>query len=362
MRRNAVAWAALVMSAGALIGSRNFTRALPAAQEVPAEGQRTAKALSDAFGAVAEFVKPSVVQIGVTQKGVGNILRPRGSGNNELPSNPEEMQELLKKFFGPNGPKIEREGFENMAHGTGSGFVYDDKGHILTNNHVVRNADKITVTFHDGTEVPATLVGTDPETDVAVLKVENSTYRPALQGESKKLRVGQWVLAIGSPFELSQTVTSGIISATERDLDINRFGNLIQTDAAINPGNSGGPLVDMNGRVIGINTAIASENRANVGVGFAIPIDMAARRVNMLLRDGKIKAAGIGIMMDTRPLTPVLARQFGLDPKTKGVVVTEIVKGSPAEAAGLKPGDVITSFDDNSVENSQDLSYVVSEQ
>jgi serine protease Do len=362
MRRNAVAWAALVMSAGALIGSRSFTKALPAAQEVPAEGQRTAKALSDAFGAVAEFVKPSVVQIGVTQKGMGNMLRRRG-GEDAIPRdiNPDDLQEFLKRFFGQNGPKIEKQTFEQTADGTGSGFVYDDKGHILTNSHVVRNADKITVTFHDGVEVPAQVVGVDAETDVAVLKVDNTSYRPAARGESRNLRVGQWVLAFGSPFGLSQTVTAGIISATERDLDINRFGNIIQTDASINPGNSGGPLVDMTGRVIGINTAIASEptsgRHTNAGVGFAIPLDMAVRRAEKLLRDGKINSAGIGVMMD--PLTPALARQFGLDSKTKGVVIAEVVPGSPAAAAGLKAGDVVTRFDGDSVDSRQDMHYLV---
>jgi len=236
MRKNAVAWAALVLSAGALIGSRNFSRALPAAQEIPAEGQQTAKALSDAFGAVAEFVKPSVVQITVQTKGT-NILggNRRGAGpqrGTPTPKDLEEMQEMLKKFFGPNGPNFEQQGFQKTAEGLGSGFVYDDKGHILTNNHVVNGADKITVTFYDGVEVPAKLVGTDPETDVAVIKVDTTAYRPVLRGNSQKLKVGQWVLAFGSPFGLSQTVTSGIISATEREnVDINRFESFIQTDA-----------------------------------------------------------------------------------------------------------------------------------
>jgi len=360
MRRNAVAWAALVMSAGALIGSRNYTRALPAAQDVPAEGQRTAKALSDAFGAVADFVKPSVVQISVKQKGgLGNMTRgPRGQGpgNNVTP---KELEDLLKKFFGQEGPNLEKQSFRQLAEGTGSGFVYDDKGHILTNSHVVNNADKIMVTFHDGTEQAAKVVGVDRETDVAVIKVDNTTFRPVLKGNSRELRVGQWVLAVGSPFGLSQTVTAGIISATQRDVKVNEFGNFIQTDASINPGNSGGPLVDMSGRVIGINTAIATGpmSGSNAGVGFTIPIDMAARRADKLIRDGKINSGGIGVMMD--PLTPSLARQLGLDAKTKGVMVTEVVKGSPAEAAGLKSGDVITTYDGDSIESREDLRYLV---
>ena len=317
MKRNAVAWAALVLSAGALIGSRNYTRALPAAQDVPAKGQETAKALSDAFGAVAEFVKPSVVQITVETKGSGLL---RGRGGEEGPGrnlSPKDLEELFKKFFGEDGPNFERNSynFERTAGGLGSGFVYDDKGHILTNNHVVNGADKIKVTFFDGTEVPAKLVGTDPETDVAVIKVETTEYRPVLKGDSHHLKVGQWVLAFGSPFGLSQTVTSGIISATERDnVEINKFENFIQTDAAINKGNSGGPLVDLSGRVIGINSAIltgGSMSQTNAGIGFAIPIDMAVRRADKLIKDGAIKGALIGVLVD--PLTGPLARQFGLD-------------------------------------------------
>ena len=356
MKRNAIAWAALVVSTAALVSSRGLTPRLPAAPSVPAESQKAARALSDAYIAVADFVKPSVVQINIQRK--GSALRlpgGRGRGNNPFGPNgpnlnPKDLEEMLKKFLDPDSlPKFEREQFGPAAEGTGSGFVYDNKGHILTNYHVVENAAKITVTFHDGIDATATVVGTDPQSDVAVIKVENASYPALPKGSSAKLRVGELVMAVGSPFGLSQSVTQGIISATERnDVQINDYESFLQTDAAINPGNSGGPLVDMEGRVIGINSAIVTGGGGlggrggNDGVGFAIPIDLAGNVADKLIKDGKVSRARIGIALGA--LSPVLAKQLGLDPKTRGVLVNDIVPGSPAEKAGLKPGDVITGF------------------
>ena len=256
-------------------------------------------------------------------------------------SNPRDFEEMLRKFFGPECRP--REGAVRLprAAGVGSGFVYDDHGHILTNNHVVEDAEKITVTFYDGVEASAKVVGTDPQSDVAVIKVDNTSYPPLPKGDSSKLKVGELVMAVGSPFELSQSVTTGIISATERNaVGINEYESFLQTDAAINPGNSGGPLVNMNGEVIGINSAIVTGSRGNDGVGFAIPINMAASVADKLIKDGKVHCARIGIALD--PLTPALARQLGLDQGTKGVLVGDVVPGSPADKAGLKQGDVIT--------------------
>jgi len=352
MKRNAVAWAALVMSTAALVSSRGLTRAIPAAPGIPAESQKTARGLSEAYEAVADFVRPSVVQISVQRKsgirvpGRGRSMPfpgPGGPGNLD----PKDLEEMLKKFFGP-GFKPEKEQFGPSAEGTGSGFLYDDKGHILTNHHVVAGSGKISVTFHDGIEAPATVVGTDPKSDVAVIKVDNTSYRPLPRGASSKLRVGELVMAVGSPFGLSQTVTTGIISATERnDVQINEYESFLQTDAPINPGNSGGPLVDMNGRVVGINSAIVTGSRGNDGVGFAIPIDMAASVADKLIKDGKVSRARVGIALGV--LTPAIAKQFGLDPRSKGVLVNEVLPGSPADKAGLKAGDVITGFNGNPV-------------
>jgi serine protease Do len=358
MKRNVVAWAALVVSTAALLNSRGLTRPMPAAPSVPAESQKAANALSEAFVAVADFVKPSVVQISVQRK-AGAPVRPPGGGNggrrmpfpgpggNVDPKDFKDFEEMLKRFFGPNG-RPEKEQFSPGREGTGAGFVFDDKGHILTNNHVVESAEKITVTFNDGTEATATVVGTDPQSDVAVIKVDNTSYHPLPRGVSARLRVGELVMAVGSPFGLSESVTTGIISATERnDVHINEYESFIQTDAAINPGNSGGPLVDMSGRVVGVNSAIVTGSRGNDGVGFAIPIDLAAQVAEKLIKDGRVRRARIGIVLGV--LTQSMAKQLGLDPQTKGVLVNEVVAGSPAEKAGLKSGDVITGFNDSPV-------------
>jgi serine protease Do len=376
MKRNAVAWAAVVLSTAALVSSSGMLRTAPAAPQFTAESQKTARALSDAFVGVAEFVKPSVVQITVQKKvAARSNLNPFGRNPNRpgTPGNPRNMpnqpdpEELFRRFFGPDspfgqdGPKFEKEQFGGVAQGTGSGFVYDDRGHILTNNHVVEGSDKIVVTFHDGEELPAKVVGTDPKTDVAVIKVDSSNYHAAQRAKSSKLKVGELVMAVGSPFELEQTVTTGIVSALGRnDVGILRNGrtagyeDFIQTDAAINPGNSGGPLVDMDGRVVGINSAIATANRlsgigSNSGVGFAIPIDMASNIADQLIKDGKVHRGALGVALDQ--LTPALAKAFGVDPKAKGVLVSEVFAGSPAAKAGIKQGDVLMKFDDTPAVN-----------
>ncbi len=364
MKRNALAWAAIVLSTAALISSRGVSRAIPAAPQISPEGQKQARALGDAFNAVAEFVKPSVVQISVQRKvGAGNVRVPM---NPHMPRDgqnldPKQLEDMLRKFFGPEG-RFEKEQFGGVAEGTGSGFVYDDKGHIVTNNHVVEGADKIVVEFSDGEQVVAKVVGTDPKSDVAVIKVDKTDYRPLPRGKSSKVRVGEWVLAIGSPFGFDQTVTAGIISAIGRNdaeiLGRGTYEDFIQTDAAINPGNSGGPLVDLDGKVIGINAAIATGTRSSAGVGFAIPIDMAANLADRLIKDGKVTRALIGIQL--QPLTPVLARELGVDPKTKGVAVVDVVAGSPAEKAGLQQGDVITGFDGTPAVNMNSFRNLVS--
>jgi len=348
MKRNPVAWAALIVASAAFVSSSGFLRPMPAAPKVPLEGQQAAKALSEAYEAVADFVRPSVVQITVHKKMAGmpnipNLRRfqnpPRGNEN----INPRDFEEMLRRFFGPEGTPEKEQFGGGRGTGIGSGFVYDSNGHILTNNHVVENAEKISVTFYDGVEASAKVVGTDKESDVAVIKVDNTSYPALPKGDSAKVKVGELVMAIGSPFELSQSVTTGIISALERNaVGINNYESFIQTDAPINRGNSGGPLVNMNGEVIGINSAIVSGSTGNDGIGFAIPIKMALSVADMLIKDGKVHYARIGIALN--PLTPALNRQLGLDEGTKGVLVGDVVAGSPADKAGLKSGDVIRSF------------------
>src|SRR5438270_950564 len=320
MKRNPVAWAALIVAAAALVSSSGFLRPMPAAPKVPVEGQQAAKALSQACEAVAELVRPSVVEVTVQKKSAGipgmpNMRRfplpPRGNEN----INPRDFEEMLRKFFGPeSGPEKEQFGFRGT--GVGSGFVYDNRGHILTNNHVVADAEKIEVAFYDGVTVTAKVVGTDKESDVAVIQVENTTYPALPKGDSDKLKVGELVMAVGSPFHFSQSVTTGIISALNRNaVGINAYESFIQTDAPINRGNSGGPLVDMNGQVIGINSAIVSGSSGNDGIGFAIPMKMATSVADMLIKDGKVHYARIGIQLAA--LTPALCRQLGLDEGTK---------------------------------------------
>ncbi|HKI18446.1 MAG TPA: trypsin-like peptidase domain-containing protein [Isosphaeraceae bacterium] len=356
MKRNPVAWAALIVASAALVSSRGFLRPIPAAPKVTDESQRTAKALSEAFGGVAEFTRPSVVQISVQKKvsrglnvpGMRRFQLPVPRGNN--PGDPgQDFEELLRRFLNPDGAP-QREQFGFRASGVGSGFVYDNKGHIVTNHHVVDSSEKITVTFYDGVKAEATLVGADDKSDVAVIKVDNTSYPPLPKGDSSKLKVGELVMAVGSPFALSQSVTTGIISALERNaVGINEYESFIQTDAAINRGNSGGPLVDMNGTVIGVNSAIVSGSSGNDGIGFAIPMNMVTSVANMLIKDGKVHYARIGIALE--PMTPALARQLGLEENVQGVLVDSVNPGSPAEKAGIKQGDVITGFAGEKVVN-----------
>jgi serine protease Do len=363
MKRNALAWAAIVISTAALVSSRGVTKAVPASPQIAPEGQKEARAVSNAFVAVAEFVKPSVVQISVQKKVKNGAVRIPfgGPGDPHQGMTPKDLQELFKNFTNPEG-RFEKQQFGGVAEGTGSGFVYDDKGHIVTNNHVVEGADKIVVQFYDGEEMEAKIVGTDPKADVAVIKVETTAYHPLPKGKSGNIKVGEMVLAIGSPFGFDQTVTSGIISAIGRNdaqiLGNDTYEDLLQTDAAINPGNSGGPLVDLDGKVIGINAAIATSSRSSAGVGFAIPIDMAANLADRLIKDGKVTRAMIGL--ELQPLTPVLAKELGLDPKTKGVLVRNALPGSPGDKAGLQSGDVITGFDGGAARNVQAFRNLVS--
>jgi serine protease Do len=358
MKRNPVAWAALVVASAALVSSSGFLRPMPAAPKVTPESQRTAKALSEAFGAVAEFVRPSVVQISVQKKISAtrmpfnfrrfqnpNPNNPRNPGGNVLP---KEFEDMLRKFFEQGeGALPEKEQFSIPGRGIGSGFVFDNRGHVVTNNHVVEDSEKITVTFYDGTEAAAKVVGTDKQSDVAVIKVDNTNYPPLPKGDSSMLKVGELVMAIGSPFELSQSVTTGIISALERNQmginGANGYESFIQTDAPINRGNSGGPLVNMDGEVIGVNAAIVTGGSSgNDGIGFAIPINMAASVANMLIKDGKVHYARVGIQLG--PLTPALVRQLGLPDGSKGVLVADVLPGSPAAKAGIEQGDVIIGF------------------
>ena len=258
----------------------------------------------------------------------------------------------LRKFF-KDLPQVPRHG----QGGMGSGLVIDPSGVILTNRHVVADGRDITVRLHDGREFKATKVVADPQADLAVLRIEGAGRLTAAKlGDSDKAEVGDWVLAMGNPFGLEGTVTAGIISAKGRGVGINERENFIQTDAAINPGNSGGPLVNLDGEVIGINTAISSRSGGNEGVGFAIPINLAKWVADQLSHGGTVHRARLGVII--QPLTSDLAKQFGLKPG-EGALVADVAAGSPAAKIGLKAGDVIVEFAGKAVSTPQELQAIV---
>ncbi len=255
------------------------------------------------------------------------------------------------QFFG------EEQDNESVKSGIGSGVIVSPQGYILTNNHVVEGADGIEVTLNDGRHIQATIIGTDPETDVAVLKINLDNLPSITLGSSDQARVGDQVLAIGNPFGVGQTVTSGIVSAMGRNqLGINTFENFIQTDAAINPGNSGGALVDVNGNLLGINTAIYSRSGGNMGIGFAIPVNIAQQVMNGLIQDGKITRGWIGV--EPQDINPELVALFKLN-NDQGVVITGVQKAAPAYTAGIKPGDIVKKIEGKVVKNVSDLLQIV---
>jgi len=237
--------------------------------------------------------------------------------------------------------------------GLGSGVIVSTDGYILTNNHVVEGADEIEVTLNDSRHVPGKVIGTDPDTDVAVLKIELDKLPVIVLGNSDNLQVGDQVLAIGNPFGVGQTVTSGIVSALGRNqLGINTFENFIQTDAAINPGNSGGALIDVNGNLQGINTAIYSRSGGSMGIGFAIPVSTAKQVLEDIVKEGKVTRGWIGV--EPNELSPELAETFGVKAR-KGVIITGVLQNGPAARAGVRPGDVITGVGEKQIGNVQEL-------
>ena len=309
---------------------------------LPGQGYKTPASFAD----LADKVKRSVVNISTTQVIKGSPLQPFFG-----PNTPFKFffgDEFFKHFFGniPQG--------EMKTHALGSGFVISRDGFILTNNHVIEKATEIKVRLDSGKEYKAKIVGKDPKTDLALLRVipDTSFPKPVQMGDSDLIRVGDWVMAVGNPFGLGQTVTTGIISAKGRIIGAGPYDDFLQTDAAINPGNSGGPLFNMKGEVIGINTAIIAQGQ---NIGFAIPINIAKELLPQL-KTGKVIRGWLGVMI--QDITPELAKSFKLK-TTKGVLISDVSKGSPAEKAGLKRGDVILWFNGKKVQNSHELSRMV---
>jgi serine protease Do len=272
-----------------------------------------------------------------------------GGGGGEDPF--QEFFEPFERFFGP--PRR----MPYKAKSLGSGFVIDASGYILTNNHVVENADEIVVKLSSGKEFKAKVAGRDPKTDIALIEIKGASgLVPVVLGESDQLKVGQWVVAIGNPFGLENTVTAGIVSALARHINQGPYDNFIQTDAAINPGNSGGPLLNTRGEVVGINTAIFSRGGGNIGIGFAIPISLAKEIVPQLKEKGHVTRGWLGVMI--QKVTPDIAESLGLE-EPRGALVADVVKEGPAEAAGLKQGDVIVEYDGKPVNDSAELPLLV---
>ncbi|MEO5336668.1 MAG: DegQ family serine endoprotease [Magnetospirillum sp. WYHS-4] len=309
-----------------------------------------ARPAPEGFADLAEKLLPSVVNVSTTQHIEGRADMP------ELPQLPpgSPFEDFFKEFFDKGRPQQKRK-----ATSLGSGFVIDAAGHIVTNNHVIQDAEEINVILHDNTRVEAKVVGRDAKTDLAVLKIKTDhKLQPVGFGDSDKARVGDWILAIGNPFGLGGTVTAGIISARGRDINSGPYDDFLQTDASINRGNSGGPMFNLQGEVIGINTAIYSPSGGSVGIGFAIPAGAARPVVEQLIKHGQVKRGWLGVHI--QGITEELADGLGLK-EAQGALVASVSKGGPAEKAQIQAGDVILEFDGHSVNEMRKLPRMVGE-
>lgn len=306
-------------------------RSIPATAQVP----------FPSFADLAERLVPSVV----------NISTVHGPEEEEE-NNPafESSTPEVDRFFNQKG---------NNQVSLGSGFILSEDGYIITNNHVIDQAEEISVILSDNTNVEATLVGRDLKTDLALIKINtNKKLAPVVFGDSDKIRVGDWILAIGNPFGLGGSVTAGIVSAKSRDIEAGPYDNFIQTDASINQGSSGGPMFNMNGEVIGINSAIFSTTGASMGIGFAIPVNLAKWVIAQLKNTGEVKRGWLGIKI--QPNSPEIAVSLGLSSE-KGVLVSGLNENSPAQKAGIKAGDIILDFDGHIIDNTKNLSRLAAE-
>lgn len=310
-----------------------------------------ANTLSKAFENVAQLITPSVVNVSASKKPKpGNVSNGRKRGGQD-PFDP------FREFFGDDFMDRFQMPEDRGQQGMGTGVIVDGEGKILTNNHVVGEADEINVRLHDGRTFKAEKIGVDPRSDLAVIKIKASGLTPAKLGDSDKLKIGEWVVASGNPFGLDNTITAGIVSAKGRSImGGGQFEDFIQTDAAINPGNSGGPLVNLNGEVIGINTAIFSRSGGYMGIGFAIPINMAKHVMQSLITKGKVVRGWLGVSIQN--LTEDLANSFN-HANTDGALVGQVQDDSPAKKAGLQQGDIIVEFDNEKIKNVNQLRNLV---
>jgi len=309
-----------------------------------------AKPAPDSFAELAEQLLPSVVNISTTQ-----VLE--GQPGIEAPTVPpgSPFEDFFKEFFERNQPQMR----QRRATSLGSGFILDTEGHVVTNNHVIQDADEISVVLPDETRAEAKVIGRDPKTDLAVLKIDPPhKLSPVKFGDSDLTRVGDWVIAIGNPFGFGGTVTAGIISARGRDINAGPYDDFLQTDASINRGNSGGPMFNLEGGLIGINTAIFSPSGGSVGIGFAIPSNVAQPVIEQLIKYGSVKRGWLGVRIQS--VTEEIAETLGL-PKAEGALVASVIDGGPAEQADIQAGDVILEFNGQPVDEMRQLPRLVAE-
>ncbi|MGR3220179.1 MAG: Do family serine endopeptidase [Candidatus Anammoxibacter sp.] len=334
--------------------------------------QESARSLERILELVSEVIKPSVVSI-TAIKVISHPPIPYSRGKSQRGNphgNPHGREQQFRgpqdffDFFGGGGQpdrrfkgKVPKREFKQR--GLGTGVIVDEKGYILTNNHVVEGADEIKVILGDKREFVGTVVGTDPQSDIAVIKIEGSDLTAASLGDSDELRAGNWAIAIGNPFGLSQTVSLGVISATGRaNIGIAQYEDMLQTDAAINPGNSGGPLINIKGEVIGINTAIFTKTGGYQGIGFAIPINMARVIMQSLIKTGRVARGWLGVVI--QDLTPALIKQFDVSLK-EGVLIADVQDNSPASDAGMQVGDIIIAYESKHIRDVNHLRNVVAQ-
>jgi serine protease Do len=340
----------LCLLAGGVIAGAHFGPTLLTAQDQPAQtqpGDKPAVRLPN-FISLAKIFEPSLVHISVMQNRRSQALSGQFEEGARQGADPRE------RFFGIPSPQA-----PSPRRGLGSGFILDASGHILTNYHVVNNAERVTVKLFDNREFDAKIIGRDAKTDIAVIKIDSrDQLKAAPLGDSSQLEPGEWVIAMGSPFGLDRTLTAGIVSAIGRRLGAGPYEDYIQTDASINPGNSGGPLLNLQGHVVGINTAIVSQTGSNIGIGFAIPINLIKQILPELKDKGKITRGWLGVAM--QPITPSIAESLGLE-KSGGALISDINPGGPAEKAGLQRGDVIIEYDRKPIANAGDLPILVAQ-
>jgi serine protease Do len=350
-------WRAAAIRTAALAGSLAFFTPSPplAAESLQgpsiATGQPSTGLTLPNFVDLARKSFPAVVNISTTTNGDDSDRRGSGGGSQGQPGDP--FWDPFDRFFGPG--QQPRRSFKQKS--LGSGFLIDKQGSILTNNHVVEDADEIVVKLSDGTEHKAKVLGRDKKTDVALIRIDKApTVAPIVFGDSDRLEIGEWVMAIGNPFGLENTVTAGIVSAKGRHIGAGPYDSFIQTDASINPGNSGGPLINLRGEVVGINSAIYSRSGGNIGIGFASPINIAKDLLPDLESHGRVTRGWLGVLI--QKVTPEIAESLGLR-DTSGALVADVTKGGPAKEAGIQVGDVIVEFDGSAVKESVDLPLLV---